>query len=50
MQHVNSIKDIRLKMDDANISGIQRFLKTMDYKRLSKLTYKKVVVGRNQSV
>jgi hypothetical protein len=35
-------------MDDANMSGVQRFFKTMDYKRLSKLTYKIVVVGHNQ--
>ena len=43
----NRVRDIQLKMDNANIPGVQRFFKTMHYKHLSKLTYKMIVVGHN---
>lgn len=44
------VRDVQLKMDDANMSGVQRFFKTMDYKRLSKLTYKIVVKASNRGL
>lgn len=45
-----SVRDVRIKMDNANISGIQRFLNSVDYKRLSKRTYKIVVKASNRGL
>ena len=37
-------------MEDPNTSKVKKFLQAMEYKRLSKLTFKVVVVGYNQNV
>lgn len=44
------VNEVQQKMDNANISEIQRFFNTMDYKRLSKQTYMIVVKASNEGL